>query len=147
MERLSCWEYILGDDELASLVGKGHAEKGKSMLLAMKQARALDQISQDGRISEAEFKRIYDSEVLAAAAQHIVHEDDPLRKKVDAMWDSAEKDEDGEMERLSCWEYILGDDELASLVGKGHAEKGKSMLLAMKQARALDQISQDGRIS
>ena len=68
IERLKCWDIILSDESLVTLVGNSDNEKGKSILLAMKEIRALDQIQKDGRISEAEFKRLYDVDVLAEAA-------------------------------------------------------------------------------
>ena len=48
----SCWDIILADQELASIVGNGDALRGTAVLESMKDERALDQIKQDGRISE-----------------------------------------------------------------------------------------------
>merc|ERR1712159_822563 len=142
IERLACWEYILADEELASMQGNGDAAKGRAILLAMKEVRALDQECADGRISEGEFKRLYDKDVLDAA-----NTKGKLVIKVHTMWADAKKEEDGQMERLACWDCILADDELAGLVGENDVAKGKDILLAMKEARALDQECADGRIS
>ena len=71
MERLECWEMILADEELARLVGRSEAEEGRALLLAMKEVRALDAIKTDGRVSAAEFVRIYQSDVLVAADRKV----------------------------------------------------------------------------
>ena len=65
-DRLACWEKLLADDELATLIGKSDAGKGKAMLASMKAVKALD-INGDGQIVVDEFNRLYDSSVLAAA--------------------------------------------------------------------------------
>ena len=75
MERLACWKYIHANGELAEYVGDcggsaasvSNAAQGKAMLEAMQEKKALDQISSDGRISQAEFQRLYDETVLANA--------------------------------------------------------------------------------
>jgi hypothetical protein len=104
---------------------------------------ALDQIKQDGRINQEEFYRLYDPAVLAAASLRSV-----LKPKVHAMWAAMTKDAaDGQIERLACWDQILADKELATIVGTTNAKKGTAMLRAMKEVKALDQIKQDGRIS
>ena len=74
MERMACWDYILADDELAELIGTSDIEKGREILQAMKYAKALDQIESDGRVSEAEFHRLHNPDVLAqaAAAQNLL---------------------------------------------------------------------------
>ena len=94
--RLKCWGRILSDESLvAPLAGDSDNEKGKSILLAMKEIRALDQIQKDGRISEAELKRLHDADVLADAANRVAY-----IAEVDAKWLSLKKDEDGQIERL-----------------------------------------------
>ena len=37
--------------------------------------------------------------------------------KVRAMWNAAPKDDSGVIERLKCWDFILGDDELCAMYG------------------------------
>ncbi len=77
----------------------------------------------------------------------VVAKTDPrLIKKVHNLWGSIKEKEDGEVERLKCWEIILADEALIELIGKGDSAKGKARLLAMKAVRALDQIREDGRI-
>ena len=44
--------------------------------------------------------------------------------KVKGMW--AEIGKSGQVERLACWDFILADPELAKLIGKGDAVKGKA---------------------
>jgi len=68
-----------------------------------------------------------------------------LRFKVETMWEAVEKDADGTVERLRCWDFINADAELPALIANGDAEKGKALLVAMKSARHLD-ISGDGKI-
>ena len=63
-----CWALILASEELTRLVGNGDTHKGEVMLLAMKDAEALGQIGPDGPISSDMFRRLYDPQVLAAAA-------------------------------------------------------------------------------
>ena len=47
-------------------MGKGDLAKGKAMLASMKEVRALD-VNGDGQITREEFKRLFDSTVLAEA--------------------------------------------------------------------------------
>ena len=61
-----------------------------------------------------------------------------LRAKVEAMWAAVQKNGDGLVERLTCWAFIMADNEIARLVGAGSPRKGRRVLLAMKNARALD---------
>ena len=142
VERLACWDFILADQELAALIGTGDAAKGTEVLQAMKEVKALDQIKQDGHISEQEFSRLCDPAVLTAASKRV-----DLKAKVHAMWAEITKDADGQVERIACWDFILADKELAALVGDGNAAKGTSLLEAMKEVKALDQVKKDGRIS
>ena len=66
VERTKCWDFVLGDGELASLVASGNQPKGKAMLEVMKAVRALD-ASGDGLIDALEFQRLYlPSNLLAA---------------------------------------------------------------------------------
>ena len=141
VERLRCWDYILADDELCRLIQGGtDAAKGKRILEAMKFVKALD-VGGDGRIDEQEFQRLYLPEVIAAAE---------LRAYVDNMWQRMEKDDDGTIDRLDCWDLILADMELVSLQGAtcgvSKLEKGKAVLEAMKKKKALD-VDGDGRIA
>ena len=71
----------------------------------------LDQIEKDGRISEAELKRLHDADVLADAANRVAY-----IAEVDTKWLSLEKDEDGQIERLKCWGSILSDGSLVALL-------------------------------
>ena len=73
--------------------------------------------------------------------------EDQLKAKVNSMWKNAAKDDDDQIERIACWDYILADDELAGLIGTSDIEKGREILQAMKYAKALDQIESDGRVS
>jgi Ca2+-binding EF-hand superfamily protein len=106
------------------------------MLAAMKAAKALD-ISGDGRIGEFEIRRLSSPFVIVAAE---------VALRVEAMWATAEKDGDGQIERLKCWDMIFADQELCYILGRADVTKGNAMLAAMKAAKALD-ISGDGRIS
>ena len=66
VERLACWDLILADEELASIMGKGDGAMGRKMLECMKAVRALD-ASGDGLIDALEFQRLYlPSNLLAA---------------------------------------------------------------------------------
>ena len=95
--------------------------------------RALDQIKQDGRISQEEFYRLYEPSVLAAGLLRAT-----LKPKVHAMWTSIAKDpSDGQVERLACWDIIFADKELAGIVGSSDAEKGVAMLQAMKDGKVM----------
>ena len=93
------YQIVLADEELAGLIGNTDVVKGKELLVAMKEVRALDQIIKDGRISQEEFNRLHDLTVLEDAAKRV-----QLKTKVKAMWEAATKDDDGQIERLACWE-------------------------------------------
>ena len=68
INRTKCWKYILEDEVLPQLIAFDSVkEKGKAMLLAMQSAKALDQLVTDDKISKDEFRRLYDSAVLASA--------------------------------------------------------------------------------
>ena len=68
INRTKCWKYILEDEVLPQLIAfDSDKEKGKAMLLAMQSAKALDQLVTDDKISKDEFRRLYDSAVLASA--------------------------------------------------------------------------------
>ena len=58
IERLACWDLILADEELASIMGKGDQAKGKKMLECLKAIRALDWTG-DGTIDFTKFQRLY----------------------------------------------------------------------------------------
>ncbi len=66
VERIKCWNILLADDDLARLIGNGNLQKGKGILNAMKEVKALD-TSSDGQINEGEFKRLCASSVISAA--------------------------------------------------------------------------------
>ena len=70
IDRLACWDIILADDELASLlsavVGSPGMDKGKRMLAALKDMIGLD-VNSDGQIVKSEFDRLCDGSILAAA--------------------------------------------------------------------------------
>ena len=68
VERLACWDFILADAELASIMGKGNEAKGKAMLEMMKAVRACD-ADGDGNIDGVEFQRLYLPSVLVAAEE------------------------------------------------------------------------------
>ena len=138
VDRESCWKGLLADEELAMLVGKPNKIKGRAMLRAMKSARALD-VSGDGRITEQEFRRLYDPAVLAAAEADVM-----LVPKVESLWREL-AGSDLDVERLSCWKALLSDDDLASYMGRGDAARGRGVLEAMKTMKALD-TSGDGYI-
>jgi hypothetical protein len=43
------------------------------------------------------------------------------------MWAAAAKNKSGQIERQRCWdEVILAGDELASILGRGNATRGKA---------------------
>ena len=66
VERTKCWDLVLGDGELATLLGNGNQAKGKAMLQVMKAVRGLD-ASGDGMIDTLEFQRLYlPSNILSA---------------------------------------------------------------------------------
>jgi len=136
MERLKCWEMIMADDELSYILGDGIPIKGAAILQAMKAVKALD-ISGDGEISHAEFKRLYRPSVIVAAQ---------VKVRCDAMWSICEKDVKGQVERQRCWRMLLADEELGFILGKGNVAHGKEILNGMKAERALD-VSGDGQIS
>ena len=56
----------MGDEELAIAMGSGDSVKGKALLAAMKEVRALD-ISGDNQICEKEFQRLYVAHSCAQA--------------------------------------------------------------------------------
>ena len=66
VDRLECWGFILANDELARIMGKGDRAKGKTMLETMKAMRSLD-TSGDGIIYTHEFQRLYLPSVILAA--------------------------------------------------------------------------------
>ena len=68
VERIACWDFILADDELATLMGDGNQTKGKSMLEVMKAVRALD-ADGSGSIDEEEFQRLYLPSVITDAEE------------------------------------------------------------------------------
>ena len=70
IERLACWDFILADNELATLMGNGDTAKGKKMLEMMKAIRALD-ASGDGFIDAEEFQRLYLPQVITAALEAV----------------------------------------------------------------------------
>jgi len=147
VERLACWDFILADDELATLMGNGELNKGKAMLESMKAVRALD-ASGDGTICDEEFQRLYlPYNILAAESAYDAGFSpsylEAIRVKVIKMWKVIGKK--GQVERLACWDFILADDELASIMGKGDKSIGKSMLESMKSVRALD-VNRDDMI-
>lgn len=139
VERLACWDLLLADAELAALVAKGNAEQGKKMLQAMKDVKALD-ISGDGKINESEFNRLFNPVVIAASSNRVA-----LVAKVQKKWGEAPKGDNGAVERLACWDLIMSDSEICSLMGNKNSAKGKAILQAMKDVKALD-ISGDGQI-
>lgn len=49
------------------------------------------------------------------------------RLKVEKLWEDIPlaKDENGDVERLSCWEYVFADSEFLNIIGGYNAEKGK----------------------
>ena len=89
------------------------------ILESIKEDKALD-VSRDGQITEPEFERLMNDEVIGAAMLMV-----SLAAKVAALWQTMYKDENSTVERLACWEVLLKDDELAVLVGKNELGKGK----------------------
>ena len=138
VERAKCWDTLLADEELAVLMGKSNASRGKALLKSIKTAKALD-VSGDGFIASDELQRLYDPAVLSAADFDVA-----LRSKVKSLWKQAGGAH--RLERPECWKLLLGDEELAGLMGKSNRAKGKAMLEAMQAARALD-VSGDGFVS
>jgi hypothetical protein len=55
------------------------------------------------------------------------------------------KNEQGTIEWRACWDILLADPDLARFVGGGDVAKGKRVLAAMQDARALD-VEGDGMI-
>jgi len=86
----------------------------------MKKDKALD-VSRDGQITEPEFERLMNDDVIGAALLKV-----SLEAKVAAMWKAMPKGKNLTIERLACWEVLLKDDELAVLVGKNELGKGKA---------------------
>ena len=66
VERLACWDLVLADPELATLIADGNQPKGRVMLQVLKAIRALDS-SGDGNIHNKEFRRLYLPQNLLAA--------------------------------------------------------------------------------
>jgi hypothetical protein len=69
----------MADGEIAHILGRGDVFFGKAMLESMKAARALD-VGGDGRIDGAEFFRLCNPEVIAAA-EAAVAADHPQRSQ------------------------------------------------------------------
>ena len=84
----------------------------------MKAVKALD-VSGDGKINEEEFFRLTNPWVIKAAEARVA-----LPKKVAALWKAMPLNDKQEIERLQCWENILKDGELATLVGKSDKALG-----------------------
>ena len=103
---------MLADDELASLLGRGDAAHGHSLLVAMKEIRALD-VDGSGAIDEEEFGRLLWADVLFAAADRAA-----LKVFVDMTWEDMPKGGDGAVDRMACWDMLLADEELAEYLGK-----------------------------
>ena len=132
IERLKCWDMILSDTEAARIFGGGDEAKDRMMIAAMKAARVLG-ISGDGKIQQEEFLRLCNPFVITASVVSV---------RADVTWAAAAKDDDGEIDRVKCWDMIQADPECT--LGRDDVFKGKAMMQAMKAARALD-ISGDGK--
>ena len=66
IEMTKCWDFMLGDVDLATILGNGNHDKGKKMLEIMRAVRALDP-NGDGQIDALEFQRMYLPSVILAA--------------------------------------------------------------------------------
>jgi chemotaxis response regulator CheB len=142
VDRLTCWDMIMKDDEMAYIMGKGSTSDGKAILAAMKEVKALD-ISGDEQIVEAEFKFVYDPFVIKAAG---------IKVRADLIWESTKMTRAGPaevirdtVEWLECWDMIMADPEIAYTMGSDNTPEGKKILLAIKEVKALD-VSGEGQI-
>ena len=70
IDRLTCWDVILGDDELASIVGDGDQVKGKATLGVMKAAQAVDTSNQNFVCAE-EFQKLFSSSVMTIPTEDV----------------------------------------------------------------------------
>lgn len=85
----------------------------------MKAAKALN-VSGSGIIDKEEFFRLANPWVIKAAETKV-----GLPKKVAKLWAAMPLNEKQEIERLKCWDILLKDDELATLIGKSDRALGK----------------------
>ena len=91
----------------------------RRILEAIKAVKALD-VSGDGKINEEKFFRLTNPWVIKAAEARVA-----LAKKVAALWKTMPLNKKQEVERLQCWDIILKDEELATLIGKSEKALGK----------------------
>jgi hypothetical protein len=89
--------------------------------------------------------RLCDPFVLLAAEEAVAGRF-PLPSKVAELWDNLPKNENGEIERLTCWDLIFADVKLVMMVGKSNKAKGYALLQSMKHRNALD-LNNDSSIS
>ena len=122
VERVGCWDYVFHDHELAALVGNYNTKKGGKLIAAIKASREIDS-DFSGTMSKDEFIRLADPGVIARSEASLTAS---VRAKVDMMWRDIPlpKDENGEVERVGCWEYVFADIELATLIGDCNKERG-----------------------
>ena len=64
VDRAACWDAILADGELASIMGRGDEARGQKVLLAIKQKHAFDPAGAEGGLSQQVFCSLYDPEEL-----------------------------------------------------------------------------------
>ena len=126
----------MSDPELGFIIGRSDGDKGKAMLEAMRENKALDTTG-DGRIDASEFQGLVNPDLIMAAEVAV---------QSALIWAHAKKDKSGAIERNKCWRLILAHTELGYILGQGDVFKGKAILQAMKDAKALD-VSADGKIS
>jgi hypothetical protein len=146
MVREACWDMVLGSDNMAYLMGRGDTAEGRATLETIKEMKELDLHAGvvQGAIWVDEYQRIYSLEVIAAAeasrrAAQALEQDrldaldaiasaeeaswrasqalglERLKAKVSTLWGEVSKGAE-DVENLACWDAILADDELASLV-------------------------------
>ena len=86
------------------------------VLLTMKAMKALDKDG-DGQISEDEFFRLYNKQVIDAAQSKLMEIHSGLRCRIVKLWSTIPLNGKKEIERLACWDLILADNELLTLMG------------------------------
>jgi len=83
----------------------------------MKSVSALD-YTKSGRISALKFKRVADPDVYRAAEVQV---------KAQKMWKEAKLEGvKGVIDRLKAWAFILQDNELQTIMGRGNQAHGLS---------------------
>ena len=138
----ACWAALWEGEELAGLVGKGDASRGRRLLRIVEAAGLID-ANGDGNVTLEELRRLGDSQILAEAEAAVDAGLDPwrlkdLRAKASAVWRQLSGGQPlaprarSALTPPQCWDLVLDDLELADVVGDGRKAKGRQLLLAMR---------------